>query len=506
MSKKNKNIDFYDETLRDGIQSLWGARLPYGVIDAVADEIDQAGFSSITFPIHPVFFPMAVRAGEDPWEIMRLINKKIKKTKISSMVSPNQVNIFLPFEPPAVWRFFHSKVVEVSGLRRVTFMSNVADELERFFPTWFPFAKGIGLETCPGICYYPSPRTNDEYFVNLTKRVLKFKPDAIYLKDAGGLLTLEVAKTLLPAMMNEAHAQGIPIGIHTHGVSTNAGRVLVEAMKIGFDEVHTCTPPLANGTSHTSIFMALHNAKLLGLTHHINEEPLKVVEERLTRIAKQEGFQIGVPLEYDHGVYAHQVPGGVMGTLKNQLNQMGLLDKLDEVLEEVPRVLKDMGYPIMITPYSQYIVSQATVNVATGERYKEVLDCMIEMASGYYGVEDSGAAYMDQNIKDMLLSCPNAKVIAQKWARLQEDAAKDVSLKDIKTEYNMTNASDEDFLLHYIMNSDAEIKKMRAAGPPRSFYTGKEPLAPLLKALSKEKDISRLQLQKGNSFFDFRQK
>ena len=505
MSEKNKHIDFYDETLRDGTQSLWGMQLPYGAIDAALGELDQAGFSAISLPIHAAYFLMAIRRGEDPWEIMRLLKRKLKRTKLSAIAWVGSLlGLERPTDPPAIWKLFHRKVAEVSGQRMMTFMSNPVDEYTRF-PEWFSFLRELGIETYPAICYYPSPRVNDDYFVDMTKRVLKFKPDRIYLKDAGGLMTTEVVKTLLPRMMKEAHAQGIKIGIHTHLVSCNAGQVLVEAMKLGVDEVHTCTPPLAYGSSHTPIFDALNIARLVGRETNIDQEPLKLVEQRLTAIAKQENFQIGVPQAYDHGAYVHQIPGGVRGTLAHQLEQLGISHKLDEVLEEVPRVIADLGHPIMITPFSQFVVSQATVNVATGERYKEILDSVVEMAMGVWGVGDSGFHYIDQNLKDKVLSLPKAKTIRQKWEAVQEEYAADKPIEYYKAQYGMSSASDEDFLLVYIMKGDEEIKKMRAAGAPRSYYTGKEPLPLLLNALSKEMDVSRLQLRKGNSFFDFRQ-
>ena len=174
-------------------------------------------------------------------------------------------------------------------------------------------------------------------------------------------------------------------------------------------------------------------------------------------------------------------------------------------MEEIPRITAELGYPVMITPHSQFIVSQAAVNVAAGERWKDVLDCMIEFALGIYGVEDAGVPYMDGNIKDILLSHPNAKKIAEKWARDKEECEKELTLKEIKAKYGMENATDEDFWLNFFQIGD-ELKKIRAAGPPRTYYTGKEPLAVLLRELSKEKDISRLHLKRGNSFFDFRQK
>ena len=464
---QKKSITFYDETMRDGPQSLWAARFDYGMVDAVADLIDQAGFTGTSF--HP-FENVAVRRGEDPWETLRLIKRKLKKTMATTITAPCLVDYMnKPFDPPAIWKLYMENHTRLAGLRCVNMMANPADEYKRFMPEFIPFMKGLGVESYPGICYFPSPRHNDEFFINVAKDVLKAKPDRIYLKDAGGLLTLERLKGILPTMIEDANAQGVPVGIHTHCVSCNAGQVIVEAMKLGVDEVVTCVPPLANGTSHVSIFDALHNAKILGIETNIDEKPLRVVEERLTAIAKQENLLIGVPLAYDHAVYQHQIPGGVMGTLRGQLGIIGKSDKLEEVLEEVPRVLEDLGYPIMITPFSQFVVTQSTINVLTGERYKEIVDRLIDLALGMYGVECSGFLYMDQNLKDRLLSDPNTKKKTQVWEKMQEEYAANLPLKHYKAKYNMANASDEDFLLYYIMYGDAEIKKMREAGPPKSY-------------------------------------
>ena len=353
-----------------------------------------------------------------------------------------------------------------------------------------------GVQTCA------LPISTDEYYANLTKRIVEqYKPEALWLKDAGGLLSLDRIRTLLPAIQKEA--KGTHIDLHTHGMSTYQGLVVVEAMKMGVNGVHTCVPPLASGSSHISIFNAMHNAKVLGLKHNItNADALKVVEEKLNRIAKIDGLPVGVPLEYDHGVYSHQIPGGVISNLRSQLEQLKIGHKLDEVLEEVVRIIDDLGNPIMITPASQFIVSQAAVNVATGERYKEVLDAMIETALGVWGWEDAGVPWMKPEIKDRFLSHPNAKKLKERYERRQAVAAEEGSVAKLRASYGMTNASDDDFWLFHIMRGDTETKKIR---PPKSYYTGKEPLTLLLTELSKDRDISRLQLRKGNTYFDFRQ-
>jgi oxaloacetate decarboxylase (Na+ extruding) subunit alpha len=496
-----KKVMFLDTTFRDGAQSIWAMNMRYGMYDAVAAEMDQAGYSYMELPMHAVYMKMAVRMfKEDPWKTMHVFKNKITRTK--KMIGMTDViDLLSETEPRSVIRMWYRLAANAVGATRTYSMANTRNELDRVFPWLVPMIRDREQEFMPAICYYPSPRSTDEYYGNLTKRIMEYKPDALMLKDAGGLLTVERIKTLLPAIKKEA--DGVPVELHTHGMSTFHGAVVVEAMKLGIDTVHTCVPPLASGSSHVSIFNAVHNSKVLGIKTNINVEPLKVVEERLTRIAKLENLPTGAPLEYDHGVYTHQVPGGVIANLRSQLGQLGIAHKIDEVLDEVVRIIKDLGYPIMITPASQFIVSQAAVNVATGERYKEVLDCMIETALGVWGWEDAGVPWMDPNVKDRFLSHPNAKRLAEKYARDQEEAAKESAVDELRAKYGMTHASDEEFMLYHIMRGDAEIKKIE---PPKTWYTGREPLVLLLKELSKDKDIRRLQMQKGNRFFEFQQK
>lgn len=500
----NKSIEIHDTTFRDGAQSLWAMRVYYGMLDATLSEMDQAGFSCIEVPVTKSYITVANRfLKENAWETFRLCERKIKNTTI---MTPTLGMMFDPFAPPEcvpmvqLWIQTIAKLLKRWG--RTLLICNTRDEIEREFPILFPLFRAEGVEPIPYITYSVSPRHTDEFYARVTRDVMKFKPIGVCLKDVGGLLTPERARTLIPVIMREA--KGVPLEIHSHGMSGFQTAVFAEAMKLGVRRFQTCIPPLAYGSSHPSIYNTLENAQYLGLTNNINLEPVKIVEERLTAIAKQENLPIGTPLPFDLKKYSHQVPGGVISNTVAQLQQLGIAHKLDEVLEEVPRILKDLGYPIMITPHSQFIVTQAAINVAVGERYKEIIDAMIEFALGVYGYEDAGVPYMDPNVKDKFLSHPNAKAIAEKW-EIQQAKSADASLKEIRAKIGMTGASDEDFLTCYFMKGEDELKKMKALGLPRSFYTGKEPLVMLLKELSKMKDISRLHLQKGNSVFDFRQ-
>ncbi|MBT7697121.1 MAG: hypothetical protein HN737_06895 [Desulfobacterales bacterium] len=502
MSKKK--VNFYDTTLRDGVQSLWAMFFKYGMHVAVIDEMDKAGYNFIELPVNAMNGKMQVRfLKENPWDYAHLFGERIKKTK-KSQVLMECLDLLDYGEPRSIVRLYYQLAFRATGATRFFYMINTRNELDRHCPWVVPMGREMGLEFEPCLCYYPSPRTTDEYYAGVTKRLVEeYKADAIWLKDAGGLLTVERIKTLLPAIQKEA--KGVPITLHTHGMSTNQGRVVVEAMALGVDGVHTCIPPLASGSSHVSIYNAMHNAKVLGLEHNITDvEALEEVERRLNRIAKEESLPAGVPLEYDHGVYSHQIPGGVISNLREQLGQLGIGDKLDEVLDEVVQIIADMGDPIMITPASQFIVSQAAINVATGERYKEILDSIIETALGVWGWEDAGVPWMDPNVKDRFLSHPNAKILKEQYEKKKEVMASEGDLKKLRSGYGMTNASDEDFILYHIMKGDTEIKQI--VKPYKSYSTGREPLVQLLKKLSKDHDISRLQMQKGKNFFEFRQK
>jgi len=229
----------------------------------------------------------------------------------------------------------------------------------------------------------------------------------------------------------------------------------LEAMKLGFDTFHTAISPLANGNSLPSIEHILKNAYRLGFSSDIDMDSLKAVSDHFTAIAVQNDLPMGKLSEYDVFLYEHQLPGGMMGTLKNQLTELGMVNRLDELLEEVCRIRKDFGYPVMATPYSQIVGSQAVFNITSGERYKIVPDEVIKYAAGIYG-EPNGP--MDQEAKDKILGSPKAKKLLN-WT------PPDVRLKDLRKEIGST-LSDEQLLLR-LLNPDAEVK-----GKLRRLYGG----------------------------------
>ena len=482
------DVHFIDTTFRDGSQSLWALGMRSGMIEAVAESMDQAGFDVIEVPVTGLYMKKFIRdLTEDPWEMARMVARKMPNTVKSCMAGAG----IHPFEAPpprSITELLFTRLVKTGALNRAQLICNTVDQSKRDFPWRIPFFRNLGLQIIIALAYTISPRHTDEYYAQKTREILAFKPDVIYLKDQGGLLTVDRVRTLLPVIMRNAN--GVPVELHSHCTTGLADLVYLEALKLGVRRLHTGVPPLANGSGQPSIFNVAANARLMGYSPQVDLEVLRPVAKRLTAIAKQEKLPIGVPLEYDYAQYVHQVPGGVISNLKHQLAELRILHRLDEVFEETVQVRKDFGYPIMITPYSQFVVTQAAINVATGERYRHVIDDMILFAKGAYG-EDSGYTWMDQNLRDKLIGMRRAKELV---AREQSD----ISLQVLREKLCGPGVSDDEFLLRYIMKGEDEIRAMRAAGAPKQYFLSDTPLVTLLRELRNHRQVRYIQVQRGN--------
>jgi len=227
------------------------------------------------------------------------------------------------------------------------------------------------------------------------------------------------------------------------------------------------------------------NARSLGFKIMINEKPLRAVADHFTACAKRDNLPIGKPPEYDYAQYVHQIPGGMISNLRHQLRLVGMENKLDQTLEEAAQVRAEFGYPIMVTPLSQFVGSQAAINVIIGERYKQVTDQTIEYAMGIWGKE--GAEFMDRNVKEKILNRPRAKEIAAR-PHLTD------SLEDLRRKYGGTGVSDEDVLLRFF-SSKEDVERMRAAGPARAYTNLRIPILNLVENLSKTSDRHRVFIQ-----------
>ena len=473
-------IRFVDTTIRDGHQSLWAENMTTGMMLPVADAMDRAGFDAIEL-ISSSHLKKCVRElKEDPWARVRLMRERMPRTPLR--LNAGRFSAF-DLTPRSMYRLFMERMA-ANGIREAR-ISEEWNELEGW--TWkCAVARDVGINPVPNIIYSVSPKHTDEYFAERTRQAASLKVNRLCLKDPGGLLTPERVQTLVPIMF--ANAGGIPIELHTHCTTGLGPLCCLEAVKLGIKIVNTALPPLADGSSNPSLFNVAKNLHALGYQTEIDEEILHPVSEHFTTIAKREGFPIGAPVEYDYSQYQHQVPGGMISNLRFQLRKVGMEQKIDQALEETMAVRAELGYPIMVTPLSQFVGSQAAINVIVGERYKEVTDQIIQYALGYWGKE--GAELMAPEVKAKILDRPRAK----EWADRQPP---EPSVAELRKKMNAEHVSDEEFLLRWNLNVD-EIEAMRAQGAPKEYLTSRQPLVHLLDALSKRKEYRQIVIKKGD--------
>jgi oxaloacetate decarboxylase alpha subunit len=474
-----EKIEFVDVTLRDGNQSLWAERMSTGMMLPMASVIDRAGFAGVEL-LAPSFIGKLVRdLREDPFERIRRVREAGGRTPLR--INAGGLNVFGTDQHAMVKLFW--RVVAKAGIEE----ARISDPWNN--PEGWKLRAGAaaqaGVRPIINITYSISPRHSNEYYVNATREALKLRPFRICLKDPGGLLTPERTRELVPLML--AEAKEVPIEFHAH-CSTGLGPLcLLEAVRLGLRIVNTALPPLADDASLPSLFSVAQNLRSMGFETGIDEESLLPVEAYFTGIAQREGFPVGRPVQYDCAQYVHQVPGGMISNLRNQLKEVGAEHRLPAALEEAVRVRAEFGYPIMVTPLSQFVGSQAAVNVMTGQRYAQVTDQTIRYALGHFGGDV--AEHMNPEIRERILNGPRAKELAQiEFKQLSED--------QIRNDVGAEGLDEENFLLRYLLRKD-DIERMRAVGPAHAYQSGSANGVPnLIEALARSAGSNSISIER----------
>ncbi|MBI2961881.1 MAG: hypothetical protein HYY28_16355, partial [Betaproteobacteria bacterium] len=307
-----KPVHFVDTTLRDGHLSLWACAMRTDMMLPVASRLDQAGFRAIELMSTSIPKKMVRELREDPWERVRLFAARAPRTPLR-VIMGRYITSF-EITPASVSNLWLERL-SANGIRevRMSDCSNTVSVWERLIRD----SRRAGLNIVLNLVYSVSPVHTDEYYAKLARAAARLDADRICLKDPGGLLTPERTRALVPVVLREAN--GKPVEIHTHCTTGLAPLCLLEAIKLGIDIVNTAIPPLANGSSHASVFTVAENAIALGYEPTVDLEGLKPVSEHFMRIAKRDGLPVGIPLEYNQAQYMHQVPGGMISNLRHQL-------------------------------------------------------------------------------------------------------------------------------------------------------------------------------------------
>jgi oxaloacetate decarboxylase alpha subunit len=244
-------------------------------------------------------------------------------------------------------------------------------------------ARALGLHTVPGLVYTHSPVHTDVYYADKAKQLVALGVDGVFIKDPSGLLTPERIVTLAPAI--KTVIGDLPLQLHTHCLSGLGPYVALQAVSHGVETVHTATSTLANAASHPPSELFARNCRRRGFDVSVDLEIVEEAAARLEIIARGADKPTGTPMEYDEFHFHHQVAGGMISNLEYQLSTLGIGDKLEAVLEEAGQVRADLGYPIVVSPFAQYIMTQAVMNVMGKERYASVPNEVRRYVLGGYG-------------------------------------------------------------------------------------------------------------------------
>jgi oxaloacetate decarboxylase alpha subunit len=461
-------IALVDTTVRDGHQSLWSAdALTTAMMAEIAPVMDRVGFRAIDFT-SSTHMAMAVRThAEDPWERIRVVRDLMPDTPLG-LITPGMRFMAWERAPIEVMRLALRCVIR-NGVRRI-WVAEAMNDVETTLRI-ARIAKEEGAdEVLVGLVYSISPVHTDDYYAARARGIAASADiDVLNLKDPGGLLTPERVRTLVPAL--RAAAPSLPLEVHSHCTATMAPLVYLESARLGASFVCTAVRPLANGTSQPSAEQTVANLRAEGFRVELDEAALGEMSAYFTTLASRIGRPVGAPVEYDVSIYRHQLPGGMTSTLRRQLREVGLEGRWDEVLAEIPRVREELGWPIMVTPLSQFVGVQAFLNVTTGARYSQIPDEVVKYVLGQYGPPPGE---LDPDLAARVLASPKTEQFRREENRFD--------LGEARARYG--DAISDELLLLRMMLPAEQVDAMLAGPRASSRAAARHPVVTLIEGLT----------------------
>ena len=376
-----KKILITDVTLRDAHQSLIATRMTTEEMLPILEKMDKVGFYSLECWGGATFDACLRLLNEDPWDRLRTIREKCPNTKLQMLFRGQNMLGYRHYADDVLEYFVQKSVANGIDIIRIFDALNDIKNLQ----TAIKAAKKEKAHAQVAISYTTGPVFTTEYYVDYAKRIEETGADSICIKDMAALLTPYTTAELVTALKE---AVSIPIQLHTHYTSGLASMCLLKGIEAGADILDTAMSPLALGTSHAPTESMV--AALKGTEYDTGLDLILLNEIRdyfmtLRKKYLDSGLLDPKMLATDANALIYQVPGGMLSNLLSQLKQAGKEDQLQDVLNEVPRVREDSGYPPLVTPTSQIVGTQAVFNVITGERYKMCTNEFKDMVAGKYG-------------------------------------------------------------------------------------------------------------------------
>jgi len=386
-----------DTTFRDAHQSLMATRMSTDTMLKIAEKMDQVGFFSLE-AWGGATFDVAIRyLAEDPWERIRQLKKRVRKTPLQMLLRGQNIVGYRNYPDDVLTKFIEKAAENGIDIFRIFDALNDIRNMEVAIKT----VKKMGKHAQGTISYTISPVHTIDHFVEFAKELAAKDCDSICIKDMAGMLAPEPAYELITALKKKV---GLPVHLHSHSTSGMVMMTYFRSCEAGVDILDTAFSPLAGGTSQPPVEPIVYalkgtpydtglNLELLSeIAQYFRElrekyyDPMKLIDPKAERV--------------DASIIIHQIPGGMFSNLLSQLREQKAEHRLHEVLEEVPKVRKELGYPPLVTPTSQLVGIQAVMNVISGKRYSIVPKEIKDYVKGLYG---KSPAPIDPKIKKKII-------------------------------------------------------------------------------------------------------
>jgi oxaloacetate decarboxylase alpha subunit len=450
--------------------------------------MDRVGFKAIDFTTS-THMGVAVRyKREDPWERIRLMAAATPRTPLQFMSTGFRFISWETASPDFMAMAF--RTLARNGIRRFC-LADPMNDADANIACARMVKQGGGEYVIAALVFTLSPVHDDAHYAEAARKLAACPDiDAIYIKDPGGLLTPQRAATLLPAV--KAHLGAKPLELHSHCTIGLAELVYLDAIDHGVSALQCASGAASDGISNPPSERVVANLRALGHTVHVDSEALAEVGRYFTRLAEAEGLPAGRPQAFDAAYLHHQLPGGTVGTMRRHLAESRLSHLEEAVIEELGRVRQELGWPIVMTPFAQMLITQAVMNVTGRERYGVIPDEIIRYALGRFGKPN---VPIDPAVRDRIESLPRTREL-----KAQPGMGE---LGELRQRLG-PHLSDEELLLRATMPA-GQVDAMLAAPPaPRRYDPLATPVMTLIRTLAARRDLERVSVQKAGFKLELR--
>jgi oxaloacetate decarboxylase alpha subunit len=422
MEENMAKVKITETILRDGHQSMIATRMTTEEMVPILEVMDGIGYHAMEVWGGATFDSCLRFLNEDPWDRLRTIRKIVKNTKLQMLLRGQNLLGYKHYADDVVDEFVNKAISNGIDIIRIFDALNDTRNLKKAIEA----TKKYGGTAQGAISYTISPAHTNEVFVNLAKEIEQMGADSICIKDMAGLLSPYNTYELVKQIKSEVK---IPLELHTHATSGMGSMTYLKAAEAGVDIIDTALSPFGEGTSQPSTEPLVYTFKGTEYDTGLDMDLLNKAAEYFRPIREkyiESGLMNPKLMGVDINTLIYQVPGGMLSNLVSQLKQQNTMDKFEEVLQEVPRVREDLGYPPLVTPTSQIVGTQAVMNVLSGDRYKIVPNEVKQLVRGMYG--KTTVPIKDEIVKKILrkgevITCRPADLIEPELEKIREEIA-----------------------------------------------------------------------------------